>query len=80
MGAHTDLEAASGLWSRLARPFALIEVVDALLGLSTEVVQQLAGVTVAVCDEAAALLADAPVSLARGVESDALYHEPVSVS
>ena len=45
----------------MARPFALIEVVDALLGLSTEVVQQLAGVTVAVCDEAAALLADAPV-------------------
>jgi hypothetical protein len=60
MGAHTDLEAATGLWSRLARPFVLVDVVDALLGLSTEVVQQLAGVTVAVCDEAASLLADAP--------------------
>ena len=56
MGAHTDLEAATGLWSRLARPFVLVDVVDALLGLSTEVVQQLAGVTVAVCDEAADLL------------------------
>jgi len=61
MGAHTDIEAANGLWARLARPFALIEVVDALLGLSTEVVQQLAGVTVAVCDEAADLLGDAPL-------------------
>ena len=47
MGAHTDVEAAAALWDRLARPFALVEVVDALLGLSTEVVQQLAGVTVA---------------------------------
>jgi hypothetical protein len=75
MGAHTDAEAAAALWSRLARPFSLIEVVDALLGLSTEVVQQLAGVTVAVCDEAADLLADAPVlvrSLTTSVASVSL--------
>jgi hypothetical protein len=56
----TAATATDELWSRLARPFVLVEVVDALLGLSTDVVQQLSGVVVATCDEAGALLEEAP--------------------
>ena len=44
------------LWSRLARPFDTAATVDALLGLSTDVVEQLDGVLVATCDEGETLL------------------------
>ncbi|MEQ8841432.1 MAG: hypothetical protein RIB98_10645 [Acidimicrobiales bacterium] len=54
------LEATAELWSRLARPFDMGHTVDALLGLSTDVVEQLVGVLVATCDEAETLLHGMP--------------------
>jgi hypothetical protein len=48
--------ATVALWRRLARPFALDEAVDALFGLSVDVVAQLMGVTAACCEEAELLL------------------------
>lgn len=58
-----SIEATAELWSRLARPFETATTVDALLGLSTDVVEQLVGVLVATCDEAEALLHDMPRTL-----------------
>ena len=54
------LEPTAELWRRLARPFDLAPTVDALFGLSQDVVQQLAGVLTATCDEAEALLSTMP--------------------
>lgn len=51
------------LWQRLARPFDTGTTVDAMLGLSPDVVEQLVGVLVATCDEAEALLAAMPKAL-----------------
>ncbi|MEM7141441.1 MAG: hypothetical protein AAF548_10460 [Actinomycetota bacterium] len=51
------------LWNRLARPFDTALTVDALLGLSTDVVEQLVGVLVATCDEAESLLHGMPKTL-----------------
>lgn len=51
-----SIDATGELWDRLARPFDPGTTVDALLGLSPEVVEQLVGVLVATCDEAEALL------------------------
>ncbi|MDW3218367.1 MAG: hypothetical protein R8F63_07110 [Acidimicrobiales bacterium] len=56
-------EATAELWNRLARPFDTAETVDALLGLSTDVVEQLVGVLVATCDEAETLLYRMPKTL-----------------
>ncbi len=58
-----SLDATSELWQRLARPFDTAATVDALLGLSPEVVEQLVGVLVATCDEAEALLSGMPRTL-----------------
>lgn len=55
-----SLDATAELWNRLARPFDTSTTVDALLGLSTDVVQQLVGVLVSTCDEAETLLHDMP--------------------
>ena len=57
----------------------LVEVVDALLGLSTDVVQQLSGVMVATCDEAGQLLEEAPKlvrSLTTSVAATAAMGSP----
>jgi len=58
-----SLESTRELWRRLSRPFDLGPTVDALLGLSPDVVEQLAGVLVATCDEAEALLSGMPRTL-----------------
>ena len=58
-----SIEATAELWQRLARPFEIGPTVDALIGLSPEVVVQLAGVLVATCDEAETLLDAMPVAL-----------------
>ena len=58
-----SLDATAELWSRLARPFDMGHTVDALLGLSTDVVEQLVGVLVATCDEAETLLGGMPRTL-----------------
>jgi hypothetical protein len=58
-----SLDATAELWNRLARPFDMGPTVDALLGLSPDVVDQLAGVLVATCDEAEALLHGMPRTL-----------------
>lgn len=55
-----SLDATAELWSRLSRPFDPGVTVDALLGLSPDVVAQLVGVLVATCDEAETLLAGMP--------------------
>lgn len=57
------LEPTAELWRRLARPFDLGATVDALLGLSPEVVEQLAGVLLATCDEAESLIDGMPRTL-----------------
>lgn len=56
-------EATAELWARLARPFDTVATVEALLGLSREVVEQLIGVLVATCDEAETLLDTLPRTL-----------------
>lgn len=58
-----SLDATAELWNRLARPFDMGSTVDALLGLSTDVVEQLVGVLVATCDEAEDLLSGMPKTL-----------------
>ena len=60
---EASLDATSELWQRLSRPFDTAATVDALLGLSPEVVEQLVGVLVATCDEAEALLSGMPRTL-----------------
>lgn len=57
------LEPTAELWRRLARPFDLGGTVDALLGLSPDVVEQLAGVLLATCDEAERLIGGMPKTL-----------------
>ncbi|MEM8705254.1 MAG: hypothetical protein AAGE98_02275 [Actinomycetota bacterium] len=57
------LQPTEELWRRLARPFDLPSTVDALLGLSPDVVQQLAGMLTATCDEAEALITAMPRTL-----------------
>ncbi len=59
------LDATEELWRRLARPFDTATTVDALLGLSPDVVEQLVGVLVATCDEAELLLDEMPKTLRR---------------
>ncbi len=58
-------EATAELWQRLARPYDPVVTVEALLGLSRRVVEQLVGVVVATCDEAEALLDSLPTTLRR---------------
>ncbi len=58
-----SIDATGQLWNRLARPFEMGPTVDALLGLSADVVDQLAGVLVATCDEAELLLESMPRTL-----------------
>lgn len=70
-----SLDATADLWSRLARPFDTAATVDALLGLSTDVVEQLVGVLVATCDEAEALLHDMPRTLRMLKTSVGTHHE-----
>ncbi|MEZ5168873.1 MAG: hypothetical protein R2695_21200 [Acidimicrobiales bacterium] len=60
-----SLDATQELWNRLARPFDTATTVDALLGLSPDVVEQLVGVLVATCDEAEALLDSLPRTLRK---------------
>lgn len=58
-----SLDATEELWNRLARPFDMGATIDALLGLSPEVVHQLIGVLVATCAEAESLLDGMPKTL-----------------
>lgn len=58
-----SFESTAELWRRLSRPFDLGPTVDALLGLSPDVVEQLAAVLVATCDEAEALISGMPRTL-----------------
>lgn len=60
---EAGIEPTAELWRRLARPFDLGPTVDALFGLSQDVVQQLAGVLTATCTEAEALLASMPKTI-----------------
>jgi hypothetical protein len=60
-----SLAATEELWCRLSRPFDTALTVDALLGLSPDVVEQLVGVLVATCDEAELLLDEMPKTLRR---------------
>ncbi len=69
------LDATAELWSRLARPFDMGHTVDALLGLSVDVVEQLVGVLVATCDEAEALLHGMPKILRTLKTSVGTNHE-----
>jgi hypothetical protein len=48
------------LWELLRRPFNVVEAVDAVLGLSPNVVRQLTGAMLATCDEARHLLSTTP--------------------
>lgn len=57
----TDRRPTRELWARFHRPFDAIEVFDAMLGLSRDVVAQLAGTRVAASPEAERLLARMPV-------------------
>jgi hypothetical protein len=57
----TDRRPTRELWSRFHRPFDAVEVFDAMLGLSRDVVAQLAGTRVAASPEAERLLARMPV-------------------
>lgn len=60
------LEATDALWQRLARPFPLGETVEALFGLSPDVVAELAATLLCLSDEAEVLLARMP-SLVRSL-------------
>ncbi|MBV6507297.1 MAG: hypothetical protein JJLCMIEE_00338 [Acidimicrobiales bacterium] len=53
-------DSTNEIWRRVARPYVLHEVVDALLGLSPSVVRQLAGTLLATSDEAVRLLDEMP--------------------
>src|SRR5215211_5671254 len=48
--------ATKALWERLRRPFDVVEMVDAVLGLSPNVARQLAGTMLATSPEAESLL------------------------
>ena len=52
--------ATRALWNRLRRPFDVVEMVDAVLGLSPNVARQLAGTMLATSTEAEALLGSMP--------------------
>src|SRR4051794_27501034 len=56
-------EATSALWARLRRPFDVVAMVDAVLGLSPNVVRQLAGTMLATSTEAERLLSMMPHTL-----------------
>jgi hypothetical protein len=56
-------DATSQLWGRLRRPFDVVEIVDALLGLSPNMARQLVSTVVATCDEAEDLLDRMPHTL-----------------
>jgi hypothetical protein len=51
------------LWALLRRPFNVVEAVDAVLGLSPNVVRQLTGAMLATCVEAEELLASTPQTI-----------------
>ena len=70
-----SLDATAELWRRLSRPFDTAATVDALLGLSPDVVEQLVGVLVATCDEAEALLEGMPRTLRTLKTSVSANHE-----
>lgn len=53
-------DATTQLWARLRRPFDVVEIVDALLGLSPNMARQLAGTMMATSAEAEALLERMP--------------------
>lgn len=57
-GGHPD--ATRALWERLRRPFDVVAMVDAVLGLSPNVVRQLSGTMLATSAEAEALLSGMP--------------------
>jgi len=56
-------DATAQLWARLRRPFDVIEIVDALLGLSPNTAHQLMGTIMATCDEVEVLLERMPHTL-----------------
>lgn len=58
-----DRTATHELWDLLRRPFNVVEAVDSVLGLSPNVVRQLAGAVVATCAEAEHLLAMTPQTI-----------------
>ncbi|MEM9202574.1 MAG: hypothetical protein AAGC53_12975 [Actinomycetota bacterium] len=60
---EAGLEATSQLWDRLARPFDLTATAESLLGLAPDVVTELAGLSIATCTEADALLEAMPATL-----------------
>ncbi len=71
----TSADATAGLWRRLARPFVLTEVVDALMGLRPTVVEAFGAVKLCSSPEADALLAAMPAlsrSLSTSVSSQAV--------
>ncbi len=75
-----SLEPTAELWRRLSRPFDMAPTVDALLGLSPDVVEQLAGVLVATCGEAETLIQGMPRTLrnlktAIGADHERCYGE-----
>ena len=68
-------DATAGIWRRLARPFTLTEVVDALMGIRPAVVEALGAVKLCSSPEATALLAAMPTlsrSLSTAVGSQAM--------
>lgn len=68
-------DATAGLWRRLARPFVLTEVVDALMGLRPAVVEAFGAVKLCSSPQAEALLAAMPGlsrSLSTSVSSQAV--------
>ena len=56
-------DATRALWARLRRPFDVVVMVDAVLGLSPNVVRQLAGTMLATSTEAESLLSIMPHTL-----------------
>ena len=56
-------DATTALWGRLRRPFDVVAMVDAVLGLSPNVVRQLAGTMLATSGEAETLLTMMPHTL-----------------
>jgi len=58
-----ECTATHELWKLLRRPFNVVEAVDAVLGLSPNVVKQLTGAMLATCTEAEALLAATPQTI-----------------
>ena len=56
-------DATRAPWSRLRRPFDVVAMVDAVLGLSPNVVRQLAGTMLATSAEAETMLTEMPHTL-----------------